>query len=1381
MSLILRKDLTRPLSHEELDGNFTYLNVKYWQKQPYEVGQFVLRDENDSTVLYYCNITHTEYEYDTLNGGDFIAEYIDGGTGLPVIIWKMVGGTGNGVGTITGATNLEGSPTQPTNTDTYTAVFKNITDNSLNFKTLNSPDGSIIITNDNGTIYLSANITPIGPVNFSVESVTGVTCYGGFDGGITAIAAGGSGSFRFTKDSGITWTPYFSGTSITYTFTGLTAGSYGVGVYDQVIGAQPYTTVNVTGNTQIILTKTSETRPLVPASPTGVMNFSITGGTPPYTYNMSGTTGTTMSTFSRSSLPASTYVVSVTDSLGCSISNTYTLAALNTPMNSAIATKTDPLCSGGTGTINVTISNGSGYYRYSLNSGSTYNPTVISGRTFTITTGAGTYNLVVKDEYDNTTIFVGSYTIINPPQIGLVTLTGTTGYCGAAPTVFVKVSGFTGTPYISVNNGASYASSTSLGTTFNLPANTTGTAQIKYYDSNCPYTGGTTFAYSGFTAIATGSTIATAPVCSGDLWQYAFTVTGGSGSYDYRLSGTTTQSVWGSYTGQTISIGTLYNRIQFRDVNSTGCSVNYAVNNSSPSPITATVSTASPIACSGGTGNISFTLAGGTPPYEYIILSGTTSSLTSSGTTGTTSGTQTISGLRAGYYSVIARTSGSTCSYVTGNTIQLTDPSPIYLSGVTNTSGSCGGNATVIITVTSSTAPTIVSTLGSGGTVAPLGGNVYQKTFTFTPPINTSVTFSYYNGCPYTGTTGVTVTAPSALAVTLGSPTNIPKCPGDYWEYTPTIINGTPPYQYRISGGTWTSYTTGTPISIIATSSTVNSTTTINFRDSLGCGSGTTYNVNNSIVNPITVNTFTVTQPSCATAYSGSIYFVLGGGANFSSPANVFQYLLVSGSTSGSVTSSGATWGSLSPGITAGTITGLPDGYYKLIFRTQAGSGCTSYYVESVVSGVTTPTPVSGSVVGYTGVTTCSTNNGMIQITATGGTGSYQYKLDSSPTWVSMTSLPFTITGQSATTHSIAIRDTNTCAAVNSPLSVALTGVSNPILTGTYTKPICGAGNATITMNVTGTPDFTYYSGATSLITTSATSYSFFVTPYSGANSFKVIDGAGCTTTISITGSGTSTPMSATLTISGTTLTVSLGGSSVPSYTYSLYSGTTVAGGTLVSSYSSIPFTTYNFTGLTPGGQYIVRVTDANGCTADSGVATIPAPAYLYYGFYQTGAGLVGTPTAPIIYRGSGAGAALSDFTTTQTYTNRLTSTTGQTINDVVSYMVSQNSILGGQNSPIDLTTALPGGFSSSTPLTIPLTGVSYGSAYIYVLVPNLSPWTTNLAVGNHIYQGTTLITGTAKYTGGTSIIISGINYNLYRLGTSSYGAGTSFTNINIQ
>ena len=107
MSITLRKDLTRPLTHDELDHNFIVLNTKSWIKQSYEEGQFVLYEVSGSTVLYYCVTSHNQYPYNTYGGGNFIQSYLDGSD--LVTLWKMVGGTGSGGGN--GSSGSSGSST----------------------------------------------------------------------------------------------------------------------------------------------------------------------------------------------------------------------------------------------------------------------------------------------------------------------------------------------------------------------------------------------------------------------------------------------------------------------------------------------------------------------------------------------------------------------------------------------------------------------------------------------------------------------------------------------------------------------------------------------------------------------------------------------------------------------------------------------------------------------------------------------------------------------------------------------------------------------------------------------------------------------------------------------------------------------------------------------------------------------------------------------------------------------------------------------------------------------------------------------------------------------------------------------------------------------
>jgi hypothetical protein len=131
--------------------------------------------------------------------------------------------------------------------------------------------------------------------------------------------------------------------------------------------------------------------------------------------------------------------------------------------------------------------------------------------------------------------------------------------------------------------------------------------------------------------------------------------------------------------------------------------------------------------------------------------------------------------------------------------------------------------------------------------------------------------------------------------------------------------------------------------------------------------------------------------------------------------------------------------------------------------------------------------------------------------------------------------------------------------------------------------------------------------------------------------------------------------------------------------------------------------------------------------------------------------------------------------------------------------MVTQNDILGGTHSPIDLSIAAPGGFNPANPIPIPFSGVTFTvngspvSTHPYVLVPNVPPWDIELrritpSGANHFFEGVTpLNSGTGggsfnvtKYTGGVPIIISGRSYSVYCLG-SYKPPNTALPNINIR
>lgn len=105
MGLIFRRNLDRPLTHEELDGNFLYLDINEWKLQSYEKGMWCyIKGNNDITDIYLCEVTHVQNIYP--NG--IFTDVVNN-----VRIWRPFSGGGGTYFENTSpstATNLEGIP-----------------------------------------------------------------------------------------------------------------------------------------------------------------------------------------------------------------------------------------------------------------------------------------------------------------------------------------------------------------------------------------------------------------------------------------------------------------------------------------------------------------------------------------------------------------------------------------------------------------------------------------------------------------------------------------------------------------------------------------------------------------------------------------------------------------------------------------------------------------------------------------------------------------------------------------------------------------------------------------------------------------------------------------------------------------------------------------------------------------------------------------------------------------------------------------------------------------------------------------------------------------------------------------------------------------------
>ncbi|MBY8964044.1 T9SS type A sorting domain-containing protein, partial [Flavobacterium sp. D11R37] len=239
-------------------------------------------------------------------------------------------------------------------------------------------------------------------------------------------------------------------------------------------------------------------------------------------------------------------------------------------------------------------------------------------------------------------------------------------------------------------------------------------------------------------------------------------------------------------------------------------------------------------------------------------------------------------------------------------------------------------------------------------------------------------------------------------------------------------------------------------------------------------------------------------------------------------------------------------------------------------------NGCTG--TASVT--ITEPTVLSAAGVA-TNVSCNGGSNGTVDLTVTGGTGTYTYLWSNNATTEDLT-------GLMAGTYDVTVTDANGCTAT---ASVTVTEPTVLSASATATNVSCNGGNnGTANLTVTGGTGTYTYLWSNNATTEDLTGLA------AGTYSVTVTDANGCTATASVT-----ITEPTVLSASATATNVSCNGGN---------NGTadlTVTGGTGTYTYLwSNGATTQDLTGLM-AGTYSVTVTDANGCTATASV-TVTQP-----------------------------------------------------------------------------------------------------------------------------------------------------------------------------
>lgn len=953
-------------------------------------------------------------------------------------------------------------------------------------------------TSNDIEVHITNAVDPAPSAHYTgIENATGTAGLspGGRNPFSTNITTPEAWLYSLTPALTYSWTPatYLSSTTISNPMASAITADI---TYTVTVGNGACTstgTVAITAGSA--LTSSSNITPSATAceGATVTLNSVPAGGGAPYTYAWAGPNSFTATsqnpTLVTSPAAAGTYTVTVTDNCGSTSSTTVALTVNAAPSISVTPT-TGTFCNPGGTAVNLTASGTSTSYAWlpvtglSVTTGATTDASPIATTTYTVTgtDGNGCTNtataiinsaLAVQIASPTATpaaVCAGSNSVLD----GTASFV-TSAFCtaGATSTSFEKISNVTfgtinntsaatagyenfvamntnvaatvSTP-ISIGVSSAYASDDRIHIwidqnqdgVFADPAENVMNAAISTFCPGCSgvnttVTGNITVpvtALNGATRmrirLQDNSFGANMTPCGtstyGQVEDYTVTITGGTNasiSYVWSPSTFLTSTTVSNPTATAMTSSQTYTVVA---TSLAGCSVSASIPVTVNSVPTATATT-TPILCNAGTSTVIVSATGGTPSY-----------------TGT--GTFTAS---AGAYSYTVTDVNGCASTATGT---ITEPTAVAVTSTQTPVACFGGTSTVTLTTT-------------GGTPAYTGDGVQAPQAAGT----TVYTVTDNNGC--TGTTSVTVTEPTAIAVTPTSGTIM--CNGGTAAVSLTATGGTPAYTgdgvqtpqavgttvYTVTdanGCTGTASVTLTePTALVATSSetspilcfagsgTITVSATGGTPSYTGAGAQTSFAGTNTYTvtdanGCVATTTTVVTEPSAmVVSYTETGILCNGGSSSVTisvtggTPTYAFPF------TSGSNTF----------GQTAGT----------QVYTVTDANGCTG--TASVT--VTEPAVLTATATA-TGSILCNGGTAPVDVVGTGGTT--PYTVGTTGTF-----------NQSAGTTVYTVTDANGC---STTASATLTEPTAVMVMTSYAPIMCNGDSTAVTVTaMDGTPSYT--------------------------------------------------------------------------------------------------------------------------------------------------------------------------------------------------------------------------------------------------------------------------------------------------------------------
>jgi len=848
------------------------------------------------------------------------------------------------------------------------------------------------------------------------------------DGAIQVIATGGSGEYEYKINNG-QFNSYPNGL-----INNLTAGTYTITIRDKNFKSCPPVIIpdvvlhNSVTNLSLSITADNAT---TCESLTGKLYVSVTGGEAPYRFTLNGNDQPVING-EIPNLKAGVYVVNVIDKNECeATSGVVRITSDESNLAVVITKQENTVCGSATGSVVFEVTS-SDSYKYQIDGypekQGTTAPVVITGL------GAGVHYLRV---WDNCAEIIEEVVITNGENGLAFTATpvNETLSCNgslSAGTITINVSNGTA-DYKYRYDGGEWKDFPTNATTFTIPNLHAGTYRVEVKDATeCTYeVNRVTITREIYSPINVGTIFANVePACGQNTGEIQIFATGGSGVYQYSLDGTHFENLAdGKITG--LLAGTY--TITVRDAIFNLCpvvTIPDVVLHNSNSDFMVDVTPVNASDCESPTGKLLVSITGGEALYRFFLNDNETPLINGE-----------FPNLKAGVYTVkvidknnCIATSGEV--RIKANNVNLL----VAINQQTNTE--CG----------SSTGAVNFTVTGSTNYYYQLDGYPEMTGTSATPNLITGLSagihiLKVWDKCNERIDTINITNGTNALAFTYTVKNEVVSCNGSLTggSIELNVTNGTPNFKYRYNDE-WKNFPTGE--STVTIPNLHAGTYRVEVMDETGC----TYEVNQitisrEVYTPIYVSTiFAETEPTCKNN-DGEIYVFATGGSGeyeYSLDGNHFETL------------------------TNGLITNLYAGTYDITIRDAQNQNCpsvTKYNFKLPNSDTDLDVMMTA-----TNAQTCTSEDGALYVTVTGGKAPYNYMLNGLPETVNNG----VISPKKAGVYMLEVTDNAGCVATSREVRIAAEDSQIFVNVDHKEDTECGNSTGSITFSVNGSSDYTY-------------------------------------------------------------------------------------------------------------------------------------------------------------------------------------------------------------------------------------------------------------------------------------------------------------------